>query len=167
MNDIFKEQLVAREKGAKERAMMAGILVAALAAIGISSLLPVISDFMFFAAAAILVGAFMLLQRFNVEYEYILTNKDLDIDRILNKAKRKRVVSLNVSEFELVAPLSDQASAQAFASCSETIDCSSGKHKANTYGGIYIRDGKRVKLVFEPEETILSGIRQFIPKKVK
>ena len=54
--------------------------------------------------AMIVLDVFMF-RRLNVEYEYLFLNGDLDIDKIMNKAKRKKVFSVNVGDLELMAPL--------------------------------------------------------------
>lgn len=55
-------------------------------------------------AVLVLAGGVWLLGNFNIEYEYILTNNDLDIDKVIGKRKRKRMISLDVSTAEAFAP---------------------------------------------------------------
>ena len=46
---------------------------------------------------ALLYGAYYINCSFNVEFEYILTNGELDIDKISNKKRRKRGIFKNSS----------------------------------------------------------------------
>jgi hypothetical protein len=61
----------------------------------------------------------------NVEYEYIVTNGDLDIDMIVAKRKRKRIFSANCKEFEIVAPVRSSSFSQQVQSIKNRIDASS------------------------------------------
>lgn len=97
--DRFSEQLIKKEATGKDMfirgldiaAAMALIaaLIFAFAFIGIVSLA---------VAAAVIWGTVWLLQGTSVEYEYIVTNDDLDIDKIIGKRKRKRLVTLSLRE---------------------------------------------------------------------
>lgn len=95
--DRFSEQLIKKEATGKDMfirgldiaAAMALIaaLIFAFAFIGIVSLA---------VAAAVIWGTVWLLQGTSVEYEYIVTNDDLDIDKIIGKRKRKRLVTVSL-----------------------------------------------------------------------
>lgn len=56
----------------------------------------------FFLGIGIL--SFFQKQKKYVEYEYIFTSGDVDIDRITEAKKRKRVISFNVSDLYMLAP---------------------------------------------------------------
>ena len=47
-----------------------------------------------------LFGLVWLLTGMSYEYEYILTNDDLDIDKITGKRKRKRLITLKMNTVE-------------------------------------------------------------------
>jgi hypothetical protein len=40
----------------------------------------------------------------NVEYEYIVTNGEMDVDMIQSKTNRKRLISFKCSEIERIEP---------------------------------------------------------------
>ena len=44
-----------------------------------------------------------MLQGASVEYEYIVTNDDLDIDKIIGKRKRKRMVTISLRSVQEIA----------------------------------------------------------------
>ena len=46
-----------------------------------------------------------MFRNLNVEYEYVFVNGDLDIDKIMNKARRKRMFSVDADQMELLAPV--------------------------------------------------------------
>ena len=41
----------------------------------------------------------------NIEYEYIVTNGELDVDKIMGRSKRKRLVTADARNFEVFAPM--------------------------------------------------------------
>ena len=48
----------------------------------------------------------LMFRNLNVEYEYVFVNGDLDIDKIMNKARRKkRMSSVDADQMELLAPV--------------------------------------------------------------
>ena len=53
-------------------------------------------------------GAYVLKNNQRIEYDYTFTNGILDIAKIINNSKRKKLLSLDVKEFEVVAPISDE-----------------------------------------------------------
>lgn len=46
-------------------------------------------------SAAAIYGGVVMTKKLNIEYEYLATNGDLDIDMIVGREKRKRLLSLN------------------------------------------------------------------------
>ncbi len=95
--DRFSEQLIKKEATGKDMfirgldiaAALAIIaaLIFAFAFIGIVSLAVI---------AAVIWGLVWLLQGTSVEYEYIVTNDDLDIDKIIGRRKRKRLITVSL-----------------------------------------------------------------------
>ena len=102
--DTFVEQLVTIELTPKTKAVKAAIwVVAALLAVGLIVLTvfkPNIAFFLLIAAAALFFGAYYMCAQLNVEYEYIITNGEIDIDRIVNKRTRQRMANFTCSAIE-------------------------------------------------------------------
>lgn len=167
MNDYFKEQLVIRKPNTMDTIKKVGIVVGGLVIIFATMYVQILAAF--FMPIVLVVGFFVILlvRRFNIEFEYALTNKDLDIDKIYNKTKRKRLISIDVTNFEILVPLNNKGYEGELANFSKVIDCSSGTNDAQTYVGIVNSNDSRIKLIFEPNEKILKGIKQYIPRKVK
>ena len=100
MSDFYTEQLVKKQSGAKEMAIRAGLIVLTVIAVFIVLMFPL---GIILPILAVVLDVFMF-RRLNVEYEYLFVNGDLDVDKIMSRAKRKRMFSMNVSEMELLAP---------------------------------------------------------------
>lgn len=102
--DIFCEQLIKIRKTAKDYTFITLICVAAFALVYILVLLSrIYAPFMsilLLAAVGVIYGAFKLVSLLSIEYEYIVVNRDLDIDKITAKSSRKRMVSIKLNEVE-------------------------------------------------------------------
>ncbi|MEG0663572.1 MAG: DUF6106 family protein [Clostridia bacterium] len=75
----------------------AGLIVAAiLVFVGISFLSPFLGIILM-AVVAVLFGTWVLSTRLFIEFEYIVTNRDIDIDKIVARKNRKRIITITAS----------------------------------------------------------------------
>jgi len=109
--DTFVEQIVPKQKGAKEFAVIGGCVFAALMMLLV--LLPLLFEFIgmmgLFLVMGIFYGMWWLLSSLNREYEYSVTNGDIDVDEIIARRKRRRLVSVSGDKIESLEPFSEQA----------------------------------------------------------
>jgi len=167
VNDIFNEQLVERKQNMTDNFKKITILAGGVLFLAIAFLIPGLRSLIFIIAIGIISGVFILLRRFNVEYEYIFTNGELDIDQIINKSKRKRLLSIHVADFIIMVPISNKDYGKDVEKYSKLYDASSGVLLENTYAAIFDKDSKKSKLIFEPNEKMFNAIRAYIPRKIK
>lgn len=101
-----------------------------------------------------------------VEYEYIYTNGAVDIDKILDKNKRKRAVSFNVSDVELIAPMeSDQINNSNFRP-ENTFNFFTEKIESKKYAILLVKGGQRIQVNFVPDENFMKLCIAKNPRKV-
>lgn len=102
--DSFCEHLIKMRLTKKDYLLTALIWVAAFVLLYIAVLLALnyitLMGIIILLAAGIFYGAVKLTQRFAVEYEAIVVNRDMDVDKIIAKSSRKRVVSVKLSDVE-------------------------------------------------------------------
>lgn len=102
--DIFKEQLVIIKPTPKTTTMKILIyIVAVLVALGslvFSILKPGLATIAMLLGAAAIFFGYKFASKFNIEYEYINTNGEVDIDCIINKRDRQRMATFNCSDIE-------------------------------------------------------------------
>lgn len=102
--DTFIEQLVVIKNSGKVKATKIAIwAVCSLLALGLIAfaiLSPTFSFLLLILAAAAFLCAYYMCGQLNNEFEYIITNRDIDIDRIVNKKKRIRMASFTCSDIE-------------------------------------------------------------------
>lgn len=169
--DIFLEYIVKRKKGAKEIAIIAGILLLLLLLLLLSPfifvLFPAIGSLLFLADAGLIFGAYWLITKQNIEYEYIVTNGDIDVDRIEHRRKRKRVMSVHCKTFDIIAPVGDPAHrGEENSNVTRVLDVSSSPDSGRAYFALFSKDGQRIKMIFEPTAKMLDNFQIFIPRSV-
>ena len=169
--DIFVEYIVKRKKGKKEYVKIAAIVVAAIVLAMLTPMLmlvPVVGSLSVLCTAAVIFGAYYLITSLNVEYEYILTNGELDVDTIINRRNRKRLITVQAKNFEILAPVgTDEYKNEENGRFTRVIDASSANIENKAYFAVFNKDGQRIKLVFEPTEKMLDVFETKVPRNVK
>ena len=163
MGDVFKEQIVKREPRTIDSLKRAGIIILVIIVIIIAFM--VIPGFAPVIAVAAGFGAYMLMGFLNIEYEYVFTNGDLDIDIIYNRSRRKRLMTVNMKEIEVMAHIDDKVHAGDFNSAQETLDYSSGIPNENTYAFLTTFKSKKVKVIIEPNEKLMTAIAGTVSRR--
>lgn len=113
-------------------------------------------------------GARFILGYFNLEFEYIITNGDMDVDKVIAKKKRKRLLTVNFRNIEIMAPVNG-AHKKEFNEMpyQKKIDASISEDEKNTYFIIgHSEKHGIVKLIFSPDERIIKAAKTFAPHKV-
>ena len=161
--DTFFEQIIAVKKNGKALAAIIGIWLAAfIVCFLLIMFMGFLGTFWLLLAAGALFGAYKLCTRFNLEYEYIVTNGTMDIDKIINKSSRKRILSFElatVSRIEKFNPaqLSGVNAKELFITCNQD--------DPGAYLMVSATEGKGTSyLVFAPDERVRSAIVKFVPK---
>ena len=125
---------------------------------------------MWFAKCRIFAALVYLAYRFitgrNIEFEYIVTNGELDIDKIIAKRKRKRIFSASCKDFEIVARVRSNSFSQSVQSIKNRIDASSSLSSTDAFFVTLNYKGERTLVIFEPDERMLNNFKIFIPRKV-
>lgn len=164
--DVFVEYMVRKQKSMKDTFIIIGtvigVLIVGFIALGLlGGLGPV---------AALLIGycGYLIITSRSVEYEYSVTNGELDVDKIIAQRKRKRLLSIHVKEFEIVAPVNDERYRKEFENIDikKTIDASSTVKSQNVYFAVFTLNGEKCRLIFEPTQKMLDAFKAFIPRNV-
>lgn len=160
MGDFYTEQLVEKQTNMKDIVIKAVLVAVTI----VSFLVMLMFPFGILAPVAMIVLDVIMFQRLKVEYEYLFVNGDLDIDKIMNKSRRKKMFSANVADMELLAPI-DTAQLRQFQNA-RTYDFTSGTGQGNEYAMIVSDQGELKKIVFEPNDMIIEGFFLMAPRKV-
>lgn len=160
MSDYYTEQLVKKKTSGKD-IMIKSLLVAVTV---MSFLIVPLIPFLLIVPVLLIVLDYFMFRRLDLEYEYLYVNGDLDIDKIMGKQKRKRIFSMNISELELLAPMGAGELNQY--RNAKVLDFSSQMPNARCYVMVIAKNGQQTKVIFEPEQVILEGMRMLAPRKV-
>lgn len=118
-----------------------------------------------FAGAVTGVGAYFLNLYSDLEYEYLYLDKELVIDKIMAKSKRKRVATYQVDRMEIMAPFHSHRLDSYKNRQVKVKDYSIGEElKPDLRYAVYYEGGE--KLVLSPSEEMIKAIRNAAPRKV-
>lgn len=188
MNDIFLELLVPRKKDAKDKiiigliilaavivtlllfAVMLGISLAAAAeesAQGFSS--------MTFSIGLLLValawyGAYLLITTRNIEYEYIVTNNELDIDKVMSKKGRKHLVTVDMSNVKCMGRVDDDSCNDIYKNPPEGVKVLNYQAVSKTSFTYFIDctiEEQRTIVVCQLTGKMADGLWRYNPKNIK
>lgn len=163
-NDTCTEWLVRHRPSAKDIICLFGIvlLAAIVVFITVGFLGAYIGGLNLPLAVLIVYGAYRLITNFFLEYECIFTNGDLDVDKIINRARRERIITLKHTEIESVKVF-DPEEVKRF---SGTVINASANDKQSEDYAIVAQSAKkgRVLVIVTPNEKLLECIKKFSPK---
>ena len=163
MSDLYKEHLVKKEKTAADT-LVRVLLIGGTALLAVAGLL--IHPYILIVAVALGIAAYVLLPGTDLEYEYLLVNHSLDIDKVMAKTKRKRVKSFDLGGADIIAPLHSHRLDYYNSNTSiRTQDYSSGNDEHKRFAFIIREDNATTKVIFEPDEEMAQMLRQSMPSK--
>lgn len=156
--------MVKHKKSTKDVLMIAGLISAAivLSLMLVLFLFGRLMGFELLVLAAVWYFAVMLVRKTSIEYEYILTNSNLDIDKIMSKKARKRVISIDFASIDVCAP----ADAAGNADGRKVLDLSGDIAGSGVYYADFSKNSVRYRVFFQPNSKILSGIKTANPRLV-
>ncbi len=161
--DVFKEQILKVRKTPAEYALMAVIVIVALVASVLLFLYSGQYPIFILLIVAVFYGSGKLLGMFSIEYEYIVTNSMIDIDKIISKSSRQRIASFESKDIIRcekatgVAPVTDAT--DRFICCD--------KDDKDAYWILVNKNGKKTLIMFSPNEKIKEAIKLGAPKNIQ
>lgn len=166
MKSYYTEHLVSQNPTGKTKGIKAAIIVGAVLVEALLILFGgYLGGFSLFLMVGVIALVVWLLKKFDLEFEYTFFDEgDLYIDKIMSQSSRKRVLVTSVKEMELLAPVNSYE-AQNFQNL-KTLDYSSNEPNAVVYILIVKNKEERVKVLFEPNQKILDGMKYMAPRKV-
>lgn len=162
----YTEYLVKKQNDLKMKLLKIGIIALAIyliititAIVGVSKVNPQI---LVFTNIGIIYGAYFLISKLNFEFEYIITNDDFDIDKIIAQGKRKRVDSFSIKEISQICQLSNANIDKSY----PLIDASSGSKDKTIHYFIKCKTKKNpiAQIIITPNEKILTAIKENLPR---
>lgn len=165
MSDLYTELLVKRKTQLRDKVLKVVLIVVTILAAFVGLFMTPLG---FIALIAMGVADYILLPRFDLEFEYLYVNGELDIDKIMSKQKRKRAASYDMEKMEMIAPWnSHELDYHKNDTKAKISDYSSKTENANVYGMIYNSDKGKEIVLLELNNVVLNDIRRIAPRKIK
>ncbi len=152
--DTFVEQIVRKKKSAVEWLIIISVvLVAAVLAVVMWVFLGSLGAVLIVAVGY---GAWWLITAQNKEYEYCVTEGDIDIDLITAKRKRKRVVSVSGAKIECLLPYTASVNLHGYQRV--LVAAESDKEAGLWYFTYHSKKNGHTLIVFRPTERVLRAL---------
>ena len=160
MSEIYVECLVARKSSFAARLLKTILMMFTVCffIIGLASPLFLV------VAIALGVASYFAYMNADIEYEYLYLDKEISVDKVLAKSKRKKAAVYSIDKMEVLAPVKSYH-LDAFRNRElKTVDYSSGEaDDKNKYMMVY--EGN-VKVILEPNAEMVKAIQSVAPRKV-
>lgn len=169
MRDIFIEHLVKKETLPKTILLkilivLAAVVVAA-AALLFAGALGAFSILSPLLAVGAVYGAYFLITSMNIEYEYSVTNGELDVDQITAQRKRKRLVSINCRQVEAFGRYKP-AEHQGKSYQTKIMACDNPANPDLWYTATRLKQSGLTLVVFNANQKMLDAIKPFLPRPI-
>lgn len=169
--DIFVEQIVKRPADGKiwTVRILIGLAMGVLTALSLFVTLfviPIIGVAMLFG---VFWGGFRLITNSDCEYEYIVTNGEIDVDKIIAQRKRVRLITAKASTFEAFGEYTaDTPDASEDFTVVNAVGVNESEAEAKTYYADFKHaTAGNVRLIFSPEERVVEAIKPFLSSQLK
>ena len=166
ITDTYAEYLVKHRNGAKE--MLIQVLIVLVASLvsgfGVTFLSAYIGGLSAILVVLVIYAAYYLVTSFYLEYECIFTNGDLDVDKIVCKRKRERLVTVKCEDLELFKAYRPEE--HVGKDYQTRIIAVEDLNKSDNYCIVARVAGKgKTLVVFTPNDKIIEAIKKFAPKQ--
>ena len=167
MQDVFIEYMVKQQKTLKtfllKALIIAGTIILALILLLFSHALGMFSFVAVLFVVGSFYGAYFLVTSLNLEFEYSITNGEMDVDKIIAQRKRQRLISVrwrNVEAFGRYKPSEHTGKSSA----EKIFACDNPGNDNLWYCITRVPQKGQVFLVFNANEKMLEAIKKYLPK---
>lgn len=170
MMDFFCEYIVKKKVEVLDCFKLAGIIAAAFVLAFAALILGLNFDMSigFLLVAVVVYFTFIFSKFIYTEYEYALTNSELDVDKILGRSRRKRLVSVDFKKAEICACIDDERYQPEYsntANIKKTYNAT-GKSDYAIYFVDYYGDGGKERILFQPTDKMKDAMKMINPRTI-
>lgn len=163
MSDSYIELLVRQRTGNIVKAIRVVVIALAVACL-IFGLFG--APTMFLAGMVLGVVGYLLYLNTELEFEYLFMSKELTVDRIKAKSRRKRVMEFDMQRVEIVAPENSHRLDSYKNRNMKVMNFSTGNPGEIPYVMIYNGGQEMVKVKLEPNPDLTKCFEMTIPRKI-
>lgn len=166
MENVY-EKCVVKPRDIKDNIITLASVVGAIAVIATGFIIEPVRKYILAVIVIAVYLAYKIITDINIEFEYILAGNSISMDKIYNKRRRKRMINCDLTDFDIVAPLSSAHYEEHKGNVARIIKAVSGDNKGNEYFGLLEYNKKRTMLIFEADERAVSHIKKYIDYNLK
>lgn len=184
LEDIYLEYMIKKKKTGGQTALIILLailcLVLSLALLGViyainvgmqqagTSVGQLVTCVGLLVVAALWYGWYLIKGMQNIEYEYILTNSEIDMDKIMSKKGRKHIVSLDFKDVEICADIEDEEHNYAYknTNAEKVYDITGDKSRGGIYFADFTADGVKTRVLFQPTMKMITFAKRYNPKNI-
>lgn len=169
MQDIFIEYLVKKQGNIQTTLLklliVLGTVIVLIAAFLFGGALGSLSFLVPLIVIGAVYGAYYLITSMNIEFEYAVTNGELDIDQIISQRKRKRIISIDCKAVEGFGKYK-AAEHQNKSYQTKVFACDHPQNPALYYCIVRLAQSGLTLVVFNANEKMLGAIKPFLPRPI-
>jgi len=156
MNESYKELLVKKDKGVKETLIRIACVIPTV----LIGLLTLLTGNIIFFIVVIALGVldYFVFQWTDIEFEYLYLDKEISVDKIMAKTRRKKLTTINVDKIEIMAPVKSYQLDSYRNRQTKVMDLSAGHD---------LPDQKLYWVFYEGNQKILMNLTEDFAKTVK
>lgn len=156
------EYLVKKERNASDTGKIFGLYAAAFLLTVLSFVF--LRSFAIIGAAAAIYLAYYFAQNFDLEFEYCVIGKDIVIDKIMSRKKRKNLLSVNGEDVLAIVPQSNTEVLNTYTAV-KTVFAAEKENAPENYVLVAKSNAGIIKVVLKFNEKILKHYKMIMPGK--
>ncbi|MBR6873509.1 MAG: hypothetical protein IKN17_08410 [Ruminococcus sp.] len=166
--DVFKEQNVTKLQDSRDTAkkvltaLVAILIASAIFVLTFGSLYMMIGLIL---AGGVMYGGYYLVTSTYVEYEYIITNGEVDFDKIIAQRSRKRLCTVKLgtaTDFGIANDSANTENAETY-----VVATANDPEQKDYFLRVKHKSLGDTVIYFTPNEEMIELIKQFLPRTLK
>ncbi|WP_298482231.1 DUF6106 family protein [uncultured Ruminococcus sp.] len=164
--DNFAEYMVKKQPDKRDKTKRLGIILLAvlLCAVTIAAVFLTGIPFILLITCGLIYGAYFLLSSQSVEYEYAVTNGEMDVDKIVARRKRVHLITVDVSKFEAFGEMTDDVPDD---ETRTLVLCSDNTGEGEYYADLDTDDYGPTRIIFSPNEAVIAVLQEALPRQLR
>lgn len=161
--DGIIEYLVKKERTAKDTITVFLIYIVAFVLAALSFMY--LKSFGVIGAAAVIYGAYYLSSNYDVEFEYCILGKDIRIEKILSRKKRKPVAEIDYENILAITKISNEQALSAY-QVQKTIMAAEKQNDKGNYVIITKTNDETSKIYIKPNDKMTERFETLMRNKL-
>lgn len=164
--DNFAEYMVKKRPDSQDNAKKAGIILLAVLLCAASVFLVFVTHipFILVITCAIIYGAYYLISGTSVEYEYAVTNGEMDVDKIIARRKRVHLITVDVGRFDAYGEMTDDIPDNTERT---VVLCADNTGEGEYYADLETEEYGATRIIFTPNDAVQDAIAAALPRQLR